>query len=228
MPLQRRRAALVAALCNLPPYMRNRLVQLKDEGNNLRQRPDLLWFLLIRSSATHGQSSGWERLAANPQALAALSHVALSALQPADLQPHILAALRSVGIRMQTLKAPRLAANFGRVMQLGGVVAATARMLALPAHREKYLFITQFDGIGQKYGRNIWMDLYDPSFRNTIAVDARVLEIAAAVGLQSTTYRNVESFFCSIAQDSGLEPWEVDRLLYNYKDYFLRVIADAS
>jgi len=228
MTLAIRHAALVASLRDTPPYMRARLEALKLEGTALRQRPDLLWYLLLQSAATRGNSSGWPRLLGNAELIASVSYPALAALAPHEREPQILRALRAAGIRMQTMKAPRLAANFARIEALGGVEAATQYLLNLSSRQEKFRFICTFADIGPKYGRNIWMDIYDPSFRSAIAVDDRIKQVASALGLQTTKYHEVESFFCQVAEESGLEAWELDRLLYNYKDHFLAVIAHAA
>ena len=53
-------------------------------------------------------------------------------------------------------------------------------MLALPSREEKLAFARSFDGIGEKNGRDIWMEIHDPAFRDAIAVDVRVKEIAEA------------------------------------------------
>src|SRR5262245_10770599 len=46
--LEHKRSRLVAALKNLPPQMRERLQELKAEGEEQRKRPDLLWYLLLQ------------------------------------------------------------------------------------------------------------------------------------------------------------------------------------
>lgn len=84
----------------------------------------------------------------------------------------------------------------------------------------------QFHGIGKKYGRNVWMDIYDPDFRKTIAIDQRLKKIAQRLGFTGNRYSEAEAFYCAIARDADLEPWELDRLLYNYTDHFLKMVGD--
>lgn len=208
--------------------MVTRLSELKRDGNIVRQRSDMLWYLLLQSAATQGNSRGWQGLFGNPQILETVAFEALGALAQERREAQILAALRSAKIRMQTIKAPRLAANFERILQMGGVETATRHMLNLPTRDEKFAFICSFAGIGEKYGRNIWMDIYDPAFRNTVAVDERIKKVANALGSGSRRYRDVEAFFCAVAADCDMEPWEVDRLLYNFTDHFLNAIGNAT
>src|SRR5262249_1414982 len=113
------------------------------------------------------------------------------------------------------------------IAEMGGVEVATRTMLNLPTCDEKLRFMKSFDGIGEKYGRNVWMVIYDPSFRHTIAFDERLKKVAGALGLVNASYRQAESFYCAMAKDAGLEPWELDRLLYNFTDHFLRIIEQS-
>jgi hypothetical protein len=54
-----------------------------------------------------------------------------------------------------------------------------------------------------------------------VAIDQRLKKVALALGFSGRGYHALESFFCDIARDAELEPWELDRLLYNFNDHFL-------
>ena len=200
---------------NLPSHMRQHLRQLKADRAELAKRPDLLWYLLLQSAATQGNSRGWAGLCGNPANLKSVDFAVLAPLSAREREERILAALRKAKVRRQTLKAPELAANVERIVRLGGVEKATKHMLSLPGRDEKFLFMKTFDGIGEKYGRNVWMDIYDHAFRDTVAVDERLKKVARALGFEGRGYKQAEQFYCGIARDAGLEPWELDRLLYN-------------
>src|SRR3712207_4478772 len=86
----------------------------------------------------------------------------------------------------------------------------------------------RFYGIGPKYARNIWMDAYHPDFRDTIAVDLRIRKVTKALGYSFKTYEEEERFYQDIAEEAGLQGWEVDRLLYEYTDHFLAAIAASE
>lgn len=219
--LESKRAVLVAALKNAPPYMQQRLQELKAEGEELRKRRDLLWHLLLQSAATQGNSRGWEGLCGDQVTLKSVAYSVLAPLDQKTREARLLAALRKAKVRMQTTKAPWLAANVARIAEMGGVEQATKRMLSLPTREEKFRFMRSFDGIGEKYGRNIWMDIYDPAFRDSIAVDERLKKVARALGFTGQGYKRAEAFYCAIARDANLEPWELDRLLYRFTEYFL-------
>jgi hypothetical protein len=205
--------------------MRQRLRELKAEGETFRARPDLLWYLLLQSAATQGNSRGWAGLCGDPATLRSVAYDVLVPLTPAAREERLLAALRKAKVRMQTVKAPQLAANVARIDEMGGAEQATRRMLSLPTRDEKFRFMRSFAGIGEKYGRNVWMDIYDPAFRDTVAVDERLKKVARALGFTGTGYRQAEAFYCAIARDAVLEPWELDRLLYNFTDHFVGVVG---
>ncbi len=226
MSLKQRRAILVASLKETVPAMKRRVEDAKASGMGLRRRADLLWLLLVQSAATHGNSRGWAGLCADSNAMASIAYSVLAPLRWHARRSQLLKALKQGKVRMPAVKAKRLASNVTLIARRGGVRAATKSMLALQGQESKLKFIREFEGIGEKYGRNIWMDIYDPSFRNCIAVDDRVKKIAGALGFKrkGLRYADYERFFVSIAADAALEPWELDRLLYYYTDHFLYVI----
>jgi len=135
-----------------------------------------------------------------------------------------MAALQAAKVRMASIKAPRLAWNLRRIERMGGVENATQQMLRLESRQAKIDFMKSFQGVGDKYGRNVWMDIYDPAFRDAIAVDERIKSVSAAIGFEENNYVKHEAYYCGIAKDAGLEPWEVDRLLYHFKPHFIASI----
>jgi hypothetical protein len=226
--LEHKRSLLVAALKNPSAEMRQRLEELKAKGEELRKRPDLLWHLLLQSAATQGNSRGWDGLCGDPMALKSVDYFDLARLEPAAREEKLVAALRKANVRMFRKKARQLSANICKIAEMGGVEEATRRMLNLPSLDEKFRFMKSFAGIGDKYGRNVWMDIYDQSFRHTVAFDERLKKVAEALGLVNPSYSQAESFYCAIAKDAGLEPWELDRLLYQFKKHFLRIIEQSE
>jgi hypothetical protein len=86
-------------------------------------------------------------------------------------------------------------------------------------------WLKQFDGIGDKYARNLMMDVYHPDFRDSISVDERVRKVSAALGFRFESYAAHEAFYLGVARAAGLNGWEVDRLLYRCKDEVIRRVA---
>ena len=89
---------------------------------------------------------------------------------------------------MPAQKAEWLAANFQSIEKAGGIKAVTRHALSLSTREAKYHFMDQFEGIGPKYARNVWMDLYDPLFRDAVAIDERIKSITEALDYSFKTY----------------------------------------
>lgn len=122
---------------------------------------------------------------------------------------------------MPSIKARYILGCFEQVQQLGGLKAAKAKLLASPDREAKLVFLKSFSGIGDKYARNIMMDVYHPEFRDCIAVDSRIKALSDALGLRFGSYADHENFYLSVAHDAGLNGWELDRLIFNYQGEFL-------
>jgi N-glycosylase/DNA lyase len=111
---------------------------------------------------------------------------------------------------------------------MGGPTEATRQALAQDGKEAKIAFMKRFYGIGPKYARNIWMDAYHPDFYDSIAVDLRIKKITEALSYSFKTFEEEERFYQDIAKEAGLQGWELDRLLYEYTDHFLAVIAASE
>jgi hypothetical protein len=94
-------------------------------------------------------------------------------------------------------------------------------MRELPDVRAKINWMQQFDGIGEKYARNIWMDIRAPAFVDSIAVDSRLMSVGLILGMDSHVYKEQEAFFLEMASEAGISGWEADRLIYNFREELL-------
>ena len=172
-----------------------------------------------------GNSRGWQGLFGNRELREQVAYDSLVSLPATQRIKKIDAVLRQAKVRMPGRKAPWLAANLETIRCRGGLKAIRAEAMALPTREAKLQFMRAFKGIGEKYARNMWMDLYDPLFRDSIAIDERIKRITAALGATFTSYLAEEAFYRDIACEAGLEAWEVDRLLYQFRDDFLDAIG---
>lgn len=96
-------------------------------------------------------------------------------------------------------------------------------MLGLAGKNAKMVWIRQFKGVGGKYSRDIWMDLYDEDFVGSIAIDARVKSFAERLGFVKKS-KTLESDLLEFAKSRNLSVWGLDRLIYNYSGLILRMI----
>ncbi len=223
----RRRARLVEFLRNLPSHVQDRLATAKSDGKIHRSRPDWLWYSLVTSFSTMGNSRGYAALMADPVALHGLSYEVLVPLNNKELRKSLELCLRRAKVRMPGRKADWLARNFKIIEKMGGIRRANAIAFAQPDRAAKIAFLQQFDGIGDKYSRNIWMDIYDPDFHDAVAIDQRIKKVSAALGISFKRYEDHEQYYRGLAKTAGLQPWELDRVLYGFLPDVLNVIAET-
>lgn len=218
---ENKRKDLIKLLKNIPSYMENRLNSLKEEGNKLKLREDLLWYLLLRSMSTMGNSIGFEGLINNINNFQQVSFESLLVLNNSQRLDRIKKVLKIANVYDFDKKSIWLNKNFQLIKDLGGLKESNSKALSLNSRESKINFMLQFSGIGDKYARNIWMDLYDKDFYDSIAVDYRIKKITDILGYSFDNYQSHEKFYLEIAKESGLTGWDLDRLLYNYNFYFL-------
>jgi pantoate--beta-alanine ligase len=218
-----RRKRLVAFLANPSQEMHDKLSALKAESKMLDRR-DFIWHFLLQSFSTMGNSRGWYGLIGNQSNYQRVTFDALSELHPQQRLQLLKSVLREAKVRMPQRKAEWLIDNYGLIIQMGGLEEARLQALSQPGTEAKVAFLKRFHGIGDKYARNIWMDVYHPDFHNAIAVDERIKQITQALGYTFRNYTDHERFYQELAHEAGLQSWELDRLLYNFKDEVLAAI----
>jgi hypothetical protein len=192
-------------------------------------RPDFVWHELLLSFATMGNSRGAEGLIRNRDNYKRVTFEALKRKPTkAARLSELLSVLRAAKVRMPPKKAVWLANAFERVQAMGGPKKAKTELFRREGCEGKIRFWQEFDGIGEKYSRNIMMDVYHPDFRNYIAVDERIKKITRALGLAFRSYEPEEEFYLDVAGRAGLEGWELDRMLYGFRDCILEELEDAE
>jgi hypothetical protein len=179
--------------------------------------PDFLWHVLLLSFSTMGGEWGKRGLIDNKDNYRRVTYDVLAKLAPAARETQVRRVCLTAGIRMPNKKADYILACFDRIKLLGGPTAATALLLAQPKRDGKILFLKQFRGIGDKYARNMMMDVYHKDFRESIALDVRILAVSQVLGLSFASYVEHELFYLGVAKDAGLNGWKLDRLLFNYR-----------
>jgi hypothetical protein len=125
---------------------------------------------------------------------------------------------------MPLKKASYLNENFKIIEKMGGVEEARELAFSQKGMDAKIKFLKQFQGIGSKYARNIWMDIYHPDFYNNIAIDERIKKITKILGYEFKNYADHENFYLDIAKEAGLQGWELDRLLYQFNNEFVEAL----
>lgn len=206
---------LVDVVRRMAAENRATLEKLKENHADIA-RPDFLWHYLLQSFATMGRSSGWQGLIGTRANYERLIYPALHALHDGDRLRVACDVCRAAKVRMPDRKGRFIVGCFERVRNMGGPVAAKTELLAQPGREGKIRWLKGMPGIGDKYARNIMMDVYQEDFRDSIAVDARIKSLSAALGVSFRSYAAHEAFYLSVAHQAGLNGWELDRLLYNF------------
>jgi hypothetical protein len=184
-------------------------------------RSDFLWHYLLQSFATMGRAAGWHGLIGNQENYDKVRYEVLAELTPEVRALRVEEVCGTAKIRMPGVKARYILGCFERVRELGGPEAAKQQLLNCTNRAGKIEFLQAFPGIGPKYARNIMMDVYHEDFRDSIAIDARIKSVSDAWGVSFDSYETHENFYLSAAAEAGLNGWELDRLMFNFKSAFL-------
>lgn len=227
MGQETKRQALVDALKAITPQEMDEMLGSREVDYEAVGRPDFIWHFLLQSFATMGNARGWDGLIGNRDNYDRVTFGTLSGLNNTERLKTLDEVLRVAKVRMPGKKAVSLNRNYQMIVEMGGLEEARRQALAQEGMESKIAFMKHFHGIGDKYARNIWMDVRHPDFRDTIAVDERIKKVTQALGYTFRTYKEHESFYQDIAKEAGLSGWELDRLLYNYTDKFLAAITSS-
>ncbi len=206
----------------------SRLEQLKQEHSQLN-RPDFIWHFLLQSFSTMGRAAGWRGLIGNKENYSKVTFEALAKLDSYQREEIVRATCRAAKIRMPDKKAGFILEGFEHIQKLGGLEKVNELLLRTTAGREgKIEFLMEFPGIGPKYARNIMMDVYHEDFRDSIAIDIRIKAISDSLGISFNSYAEHENFYLESAKLAGINGWELDRLLFNFRNEFENEIKSAS
>jgi len=214
------RSRLLNVLKPLVAEKREFLENMKRDGVQW-ERQDFIWHALLGAFSTWGSSRGWAGLMENPDNYNRVTFDVLMQYSPPERLTVLENTLRNAKVRMPRKKAEYLAKNFDTIVEMGGVAAVKEQLSQLPGRKQKVKFLKRFVGIGDKYARDMMMDIYHPDFRDSIAVDTRIKNITERLGIRFDTYEEYEEFYLGVAEEAGLNGWELDRLLYNFEDDIL-------
>ena len=189
------------------------------------QRDDFLWHYLLQSFATMGGVSGWDGLIGNDSNYRQMTFEALSNVPAPDRLAHASVICTNAKVRYAKRKAEYIIGCYDKIQAIGGLQAAKEGLLQQPGRDAKILFLKSFPGIGDKYARNIMMDVYHDDFRDSIAIDSRIQAISTQWELTFDSYDNHESFYLGVARAADLNGWELDRLMFRFQTVFYPPIS---
>lgn len=202
----------------------DKLAKLKQAHKEL-DRADFVWHFLLLSFSTMGGAGGVDGLIKDENNYSKLKFENLDKLDKKQRKKVILTTCHAAKIRWPNKKYEFIYQCFERVKELGGLDKVKECLFAQKGRENKISFLMTFPGIGQKYARNILMDVYHEEFRNSIAIDARIKKVSESLGVTFDNYSEHEQFYIKASEMAGINGWEMDRLLFNFKDEFLSAIG---
>jgi len=221
------RSKLASAAQSLAIIKRELLESQKANYADL-QRPDFVWHYLLQSFSTMGGVSGWKGLIGNKANYGRMTFEALCDVPDTRRLAHATTICEDAKVRYAKQKGKYIVGCYERIIEIGGPQAAKDLLLGQPGRDAKVSFLKSFPGIGDKYARNIMMDVYHDDFRDSIAVDLRIQAISTQWELVFDSYTEHEAFYLEVARDADLNGWELDRLMFRYHTVFFPPIADSS
>lgn len=204
------------------------LARVKRESKKQGERDDLIWLSLLGSMATMGNVRGYLGLICTKENYDKVTFDAITLTPSKDRLKILNSTLRAAKVRMPEKKAKWLVENFEKIVAMGGLSSAKKKLFELKGKEAKIKFWDDFQGISDKYARNIMMDIYHVEFRNSIAVDERIKRITAELGLSFSDYESHEQFYLSVAKDVELEGWELDRLMFRCVDEIICLLRESA
>jgi hypothetical protein len=186
-------------------------------------KSDFIWEALLVSSSTWGNARGVQ-LVHDRKLHKRVTYAALEKRRPSERETILRDALREAKVRRYKIKAAYLAKNFARIEADGGPARVRGDLISCRSTEAKIKFLKTFWGIGDKYARNLMMDVYHPDFRDTIALDVRINKFLTTLQLTFHDYHEKESFFVSAAHEAGLNGWQLDRMLFKCTDEVLAAL----
>jgi hypothetical protein len=202
---------------------RERLDRLFEEGEQLRFQPGWAWYVFVQSFATNGGVRRWsafidagnahliswdalfkgdpDNVEAAAARLEALSHRFLAPPRAGRTRPALLTALR-------------------RFHEAGGPDAMAQTWMGHNRTGDLLNWLRTFPMIGQKYARNMCMDVSHPLILDHIALDHRIHTLCDLVegAPPRTPYRLREEWLREVAAAPGINCWRLDRLMFGQYD----------
>jgi len=202
-----------------------KLTELRERGQQRWERDDVLWFEIVLSLATQGNSRGAQLVvdeegAINEERYQRVSFETLKQLDPEERPNTVEEAVRAAKVSRPNQTTDAIIRNFETVdAEYGSPGALKSAFQDTPTAEGKLDFLKSFHRIGKKYSRNICMDLYLEEFRDRIAIDRRIEGILDTAEIPTDrTYEEQEEFLRSVADELDMKPWALDRTLYNFNE----------
>ena len=198
---------------------RDRLTGLFEAGARLRRQDGWAWYVFVQSYGTNGGVRAWDAFLAQGGAdLISWDALFAGAPDDADAAAARLEALshRFLSPRRASRTRPALLATFRRFHTVGGPGVVARTWMGHNRTETVLGWLKTFPMIGDKYARNMCMDVSHPLILDLIALDHRIHALCDLVegAPPYAPYRLREGWLRGIAGTLGVDCWHLDRLLF--------------
>lgn len=196
-----------------------------ETANALRETNGWPWYVLVQSYATNGGVARWNTFLEQANGAERIRWECLFADDPDDIdaaEDRLCALSEEFAARRWLSRTrPALLTSLRRVHALGGPDAMALVWNTLPEAQALLCWLKTFPMIGDKYARNMCMDVAHPLIRDHVALDHRLNRICDRVAgaPPSRSYAQREAWLRCLARDLDTDCWHLDRLLFRrYRD----------
>jgi len=192
-------------------------------ATRLRAQEGWTWYVLAQSYATNGGVKTWDAFAAQGGG-DLIQWDALFGDCPNDVEAAAtrLEALshRFLAPRRAGRTRPALLATFRRFHAVGGPEVIARTWMGHNRTETLLGWLKTFPMIGDKYSRNMCMDVAHPLVLNHVALDHRLNALCDRVegAPPATPYGPREAWLLGLAAELGVNGWHLDRLLFGRYD----------
>ena len=204
----------------------------KADSRKDREHSEWIWRALVTSMATMGNSRGLDVVKNNgffanseqdgtlPLPENEYSYECLVKQEDKQIYDVLMKVFNK--IKFGRLKSEWLVKDIRIIQKHGGPSAISCKINGMKSAQERIDFMIGFHGIGQKYSRNIYMDVADDVVSNVAAIDIRLFTILKHVDgsltypINKIIYNRAQGMVHELAKETKLDMWTVDRIMYNY------------
>ena len=210
-------------------YWDHHRIELKKkykQAQQVKKNPYWFWDQFLESMCTLGGVKNWGDK--KEQYLHKLDWIYLSGL-PSSKRKKIFQDLPNPRWRKRV--SLYLESTFEQTQAMGGPIYIARIYDRLKTPKDKINFLKGFKGIGDKYARNIPMDIADSTFVSHIALDHRINELAKLISdyPSRAQYEKREQYFINLIKPLQIpNAWYLDRLLFSYYQDIKRTLANKK
>ena len=180
-----------------------------------RKSKDWPWNRFLHALASNGKSAHWDY---NIGPRVECGELRWSAIMRLDSAKRRTLFAEVTNPRRRKHLRGALDSIFQRMKLAGGPTGISREYGVIKSAEDAIKYWKSFPGIGDKYAREIPMGSYDPLFRDTFALDARLRALLKQNFKEQFSYNEGVDFLQKVARRLNCDCWSLDRFLYEQYD----------